>query len=292
MVIIMHTMQIKPSRLMFGTAGVPLSTPDRNIPNGIAHVPKLGLDAMELEFVRQVNISKEKAPEIKKIAQQNDVVLTCHGQYFINLNSLETEKVTASVARVLNAAKIAWLCGGYSMTFHAAYNMELPPDKVYAKVLKEMKGIIKTLKNEDVNIWIRPETTGKGTQWGTFQEIVKLAQEVEQVLPCIDFSHVHARNAGPANDASRYNNYDEFCEILGYIEKNLGREALNNMHIHVSGIEYGQKGEKNHLILQDSDMKYKELMKAFKDFRIKGVVISESPNIEGDALLMKKEYER
>lgn len=286
----MHTMQIKPSKLMFGTAGVPLSTPDRSIPNGVAHVRKLGLDAMELEFVRQVNVSKEKAPEIKKIAQKNDVVLTCHGQYFINLNSLEAEKVTASVGRVLNAARTAWLCGGYSMTFHAAYNMELPANKVYAKVLSEMKGIIKKLKNEDVNIWIRPETTGKGTQWGTFQEIVKLAQEVEQVLPCVDFSHVHARNAGPANDANVYNNYAQFSEILEYIEKNLGRDALNNMHIHVSGIEYGLKGEKNHLILQESDLKYKELMKAFKDFKIKGVVISESPNIEGDALLMQKEY--
>jgi deoxyribonuclease-4 len=285
-------MPLKPSKLCFGTAGVPLSTPDRNIPNGIVHVRKLGLDAMELEFVRQVNVSKEKAPDIKKIASANDILLTCHGQYFINLNSLEAEKVKASVGRVLNAARIAHLCGGYSMTFHAAYNMDLPADKVYAKVLSEMKSIVRTLKNEGCDIWIRPETTGKASQWGTFQEIVKLAGEVEQVLPCVDFSHVHARLAGPANDSKVYNNYNQFSEILEYIEKHLGKEALNNMHCHVSGIEYGLKGEKNHLILQESDMKYKELMKAFKDFKLKGVVISESPNIEGDAKLMQREYEK
>ncbi|MFH1439230.1 MAG: TIM barrel protein [Candidatus Woesearchaeota archaeon] len=280
----------KPSKLNFGTAGVPLSTPDRNIINGIAHVRKLGLGAMELEFVRRVNISEEKAVKVKEVAKKNDVLLTCHGQYFINLNSLEKEKVTASVQRVLNAARIAWLCGGYSMTFHAAYYMDLPPVKVCEKVKKEMQGIVKILQDESINIWIRPETTGKATQWGTFQEIVKLSAELEQVLPCIDFSHVHARYAGQEENSDIYNNYKEFSEILEYVEKHLGKEALNNMHIHVAGIEYGLKGERNHLVLKESDMKYKELMKVFKDFKLKGAVISESPNIEDDALLMQKEY--
>jgi deoxyribonuclease-4 len=60
----------------------------------------------------------------------------------------------------------------------------------------------------------------------------------------------------------------------------------------MSGIEYSAKGERNHLELEHSDFRYKELMKAFKDYKIKGVVISESPNIEKDALLMKKAYEK
>ena len=281
---------IKPSKLLFGTAGIPISTPNHNIPNGVAYVRTLGLDAMELEFVRSVNVSEEKAPLIKEIAKKNNVTLTCHGQYYINLNSLEPEKVVASVERILNAARIANLCGAYSVTFHAAYNMQLPPAKVYAKVKKEMKGIVKTLQDEGNKIWIRPETTGKASQWGSFQEIVKLSEEVDQVLPCIDFSHVHARHAGPEQKPSRYNNYDEFCEILGYVEKHLGKSALNNMHIHVAGIEYGLKGEKKHLILKESDLKYQELMKAFKDFKLKGVVICESPNIEVDARLMQRTY--
>ena len=69
------------------------------------------------------------------------------------------------------------------------------------------------------------------------------------------------------------------------------QKALKEMHIHLSGINYGEKGEKNHLELEDSDMNYKDLIKVWKDFKIKGVVVSESPNIEKDALLMKKTYE-
>ena len=74
------------------------------------------------------------------------------------------------------------------------------------------------------------------------------------------------------------------------VEKYLGKEGLREMHIHLSGINYSEKGEKNHLILEESDMNYKELLKVWKEFKIKGVVISESPNIEGDALLMQKTF--
>ncbi|MBW2972460.1 hypothetical protein KY359_05480, partial [Candidatus Woesearchaeota archaeon] len=100
----------------------------------------------------------------------------------------------------------------------------------------------------------------------------------------VDFAHLHARTG-------KLNTYDEFCSILTELEKGLGKTVLNNMHIHMSGINYSAKGERNHLVLKESDFKYKELMKAFKEFRIKGVVICESPNIEGDALLMKKAYD-
>ena len=55
--------------LLFGTAGIPLSAEPRTTADGIKHVRKLGLEAMELEFVHSVNITKEKSPEIKKIAE-------------------------------------------------------------------------------------------------------------------------------------------------------------------------------------------------------------------------------
>ena len=88
----------------------------------------------------------------------------------------------------------------------------------------------------------------------------------------------------------RYNSYDEFVEILSYLEKELGKDILKNMHMHFSGIEYGDKGEIKHLNLEESDFKYRELAKALKDYSIEGVIISESPNIEGDAMLLKRVY--
>lgn len=272
-------------KLRFGTAGIPISTLDYNTINGIKHVRKLNLDSMELEFVRSINITEDKAPEVKKTAKKNNVVLTCHAPYFINLNAVEKPKIYASMHRIIKSAQIAELCGGYSVCFHSGFYLNINPKKAFENVKKYLSKIVNKLKDEDNNIWLRPETTGKLTQFGTLDEILKLSQEFDNVMPCVDFAHLHAKTG-------KNNTYEEFKVILEKIEKKLGRAALDNMHIHVSGIDYGERGEKKHLILEESDMNYKDLMKVFKDFKIKGVVTCESPNIEEDALLMKKTYEK
>jgi deoxyribonuclease-4 len=275
---------MKPSHLCFGTAGKPIASKDRGSLAGVAKVKELGLECMEMEFVRGVRMSPALAKDVGAAAEKAGIVLTAHGPYYINLNSLDKKTVQDSIKRIMDTARIANFAGAYSITFHAAYFMGQDPIKVYDRVKDEMKGIVKNLKDEGVKLWVRPETTGKATQLGSLKETIKLSQDIEQVLPCVDFAHLHARTG-------KQNSYQEFADILAELENGLGRTVLGNMHIHMSGIEYTAKGERNHLVLKESDFKYKELMKAFKDFKIKGVVVCESPNIEEDALLMKREYE-
>jgi deoxyribonuclease-4 len=272
------------NKLLFGTAGIPLCTEKRTTLNGIAEVRNLGLDAMELEFVQSVNIAKEKTCEVKETAEKNNVALTCHGQYFINLASLEKAKVHASIQRIMNAATVADMCGAYSMTFHPGFYMNQSKEKVYNSIKKNMEEVMKKVKDANLKIWIRPETTGKATQFGDLKELCTLSAEFDQVLPCIDFAHLHART-------QKLNTKEEFHDMLSFYEKILGKNALKNMHIHMAGIHYSEKGERNHLELKDSDMNYKDVMKTLKEFSCAGVVISESPNIEKDAILMQKYFE-
>jgi|TARA_B100001971_G_scaffold173501_1_gene166448 deoxyribonuclease-4 len=274
------------NKLLFGTAGIPISAKGSGTAEGIEEVRNLELDAMELEFVRSINITKQKAPEVKKAAEKNKIVLTCHAPYFINLNSLEKAKLKASISRILNSARIANLCGAWSVAFHAGFYQKSTREETYKKIREAIKEISRTLKHEGNKIWIRPETTGKGSQFGNIDEILKLSQEFDNVMPCIDFAHVHARSSG------KYNSYKKFCSIMQQIEKKLGKKGLENMHIHITGIDYSQKGEKHHLNLKESDLKYKELIKALKDFKVKGVAISESPNIERDAILVRNIYNK
>ncbi|MDI6721238.1 MAG: TIM barrel protein, partial [Candidatus Aenigmarchaeota archaeon] len=152
--------------LRFGTAGIPISTEERNTLNGIEQVKRIGLGAMELEFVHSVNISEEMAPHVKKAAEKNGIVLTCHGQYYMNLNSEEKAKQRATIQRILKAARIAEMCGGWSLCFHAAFYMGMEKENVYKTVRDSLKDIVKTLRNEGNTIWIRPETTGKPVQFG------------------------------------------------------------------------------------------------------------------------------
>jgi len=275
----------KPSALHIGTAGIPLSTNPRNMLGAIPRLRELHLDAMEIEFVRNITLNQSTASKILEQNKDQDVMLTCHGSYFINLNAAENNTIIASRRRILEGATMARMAGAWSMTFHAAYYLKDEKSLVYDRVKEQLKHTVLELKNAGNNIWIRPETTGKESQFGNIREIISLSQDVEQVMPCIDFAHLHARTNG------KYNTIAEFREILDIVEKGLGREGLNNMHIHMSGINYGPKGEKNHLFLEESDFNWKDLMQVWKEYKIKGAVINESPNIEKDAILMKKYWE-
>lgn len=274
----------KIDKLNFLTAGMPLSTEKAGYPRAFEIIEEMGLDGMEVEFVHGVRMSDETRQLLKKIKNEKNLVLTAHGPFYINLNSKEEEKVEASVQRIIDTANTAKEFGGYSITYHAAFYMGKDKEEVYQQVKTQTQKIVEILDKNNIKIWIRPETTGKATQWGDYEEIIRLSKEFERVLPCIDFSHIHARTAG------EYNTYDEFCKVLDRIGTELGDFAINNFHAHLAGIEYTAKGEKRHLILEESDMNYKDLLKALKSFGVKGALVCESPNIETDTKLLKDYY--
>ncbi len=275
---------IKMDKLNFGTAGIPISTKVATTENGILRVRELKLDVLEVEFVRRIYLKDKDTSDIKNIAKEKDVILTAHCPYYINLNAKESQKIGLSKHNILESARILNLCDGYSVCFHSGYYLDMAKEGVYEIIKGRIKEIVKKLQDEGNKIWIRPEVSGKVAQFGDLDEVLRLSKEIEQVMPCIDFAHLHARTNG------KNNSYDEFKDILIKIEKELGKEALREMHIHISGIDYGERGEKNHLNLKDSDMNYKDLMGVWNDFKIKGVVISESPNIEGDAMMLRDYY--
>ena len=275
---------IKPDKLNFLTAGMPLQTDKRGYPSAFEILKDMELDGLEVEFVHGVRMSDETRTYLKQISKEQNFILTSHGPFYINLNSKEEEKVEASVQRIIETAQAANDFGGYSITYHAAFYMGGDKEVVYNQVKTQTAKIIESHKKEKIDVWVRPETTGKATQWGDYEEIIRLSKEFEQVLPCVDFSHVHARTGG------EYNTYDEFCLILDRIAKELGQKAIDNFHAHLAGIDYTAKGEKRHLILEESDMNYKDLLKALKSFGVKGALVCESPNIETDTKILKDYY--
>lgn len=282
----------KINELLFGCPGIPASTEEgqgkRDTANGIKQCRKLGLDAMELEWVQNVNVSKEKAPEIRKTAEDSNITLTCHGQYYVNLAPTDATKLKPSMQRMVEAATRMNEVNGWSVTWHTAFYLGRGKEETYEIVKKNFKTVMKELKDAgNTNVWLRPETTGKESQWGDLKECIRLSQDIEGVLPCIDFAHLHARYNGINNTT------EEFRAILNELEKGLGREALNNMHIQVCNIEYTPKGEKRHLNFLDTKkfaFNWKDLLKVWKEYKIKGVVINETPDQEEGSLLLQKTW--
>jgi len=269
--------------LLFGTGGIPHSARSKTTIDGIERIAELGLGCMEIEFVKGVKMGEAGARLVAQTATKEGVKLSAHAPYFINFNAHEPEKIRASQDRLLQTARIAALCGAESITFHAAFYLGDPPEKAYSTVKKYLAETLNQLKRENNRVWIRPEVAGKLSQFGTLEEILNLCTEIEGLAPCIDFAHRHARNG-------RFNSYPEFISILLQVKERLGRAALDDMHIHVSGITYGKKGEIKHLNLKESDFQYTELIKALNDNNASGIVICESPNLEEDALLLQATY--
>ena len=269
--------------LLFGTAGIPLSAWPQTTIDGIKRIAELGLGCMEIEFAQGVYLSEADANLVAEAAQSTRVTLSAHAPYYLNFNAHEPRKIRASQGILRKAARIASICGAQSLVFHTGFYLGDPPQVAYQAVKKYLTEVLSRLKEENINMWLRPEVSGKGSQFGTIEEILELCTELEGIAPCIDFAHWHARSGG-------FNSYPEFASILRQINDKLGKASLDNMHIHISGIAYGQKGEKSHLNLKESDLRYTELLKALKDYSVMGMVICESHNQEGDSLLLKESY--
>lgn len=273
--------------LKFGTAGVPDSAPAGGTTAGIKQINKLGLDCMEVQFVRGVKMGDAKAAEVKIAAEQTDVLLSCHAPYYINLATPDRKKRGECEQRLFDAALAGWKCGATDVVFHAGFYLDDEPGKVYSEIRDSIEKVYKRVAGEGAGSMIlRPELMGKGTQFGSPDEIVRLSADLKNVLPCLDFSHFIARDAGKSNFRAA------FDALLALIDKKLGKRGIENIHMHLSGIEYGEKGEKKHLPAGASTIKWKDILKSLKEHGAAGRVICESPDMskEEDAAMFKKYY--
>ncbi len=269
------------NRLLFGISGLPLGDGRKfTYATAIPYLKEFGLDAMELLFVRSINVTDKNKDAILRNKLEYDFYLSAHGSYYINLNA-ETEAMRqASTDRIIAGMDALAKVEGRSLIFHPGYYLGSSKEAAYASVREHLS----RLPHRGIDY--RLETTGKGTQFGTLEELVALCKEIDSCKLCIDFAHIHARNNGGLKS------YRDFAGILQYVSDELGPAALDDLHIHMGGIEYGVKGERNHLPLQESDFKYVACLEALRDFGVKGCVICEGPRVEHDALLLKRTYER
>ncbi len=267
-------------KLLFGISGLPRGKGQKfDYAGGIAYLHALGLDAMELPFVRSVNVTDKNRAAVLAAKEAHGLYLSAHASYFINLNAVEPEKRDQSRARIVKAAEALRSVSGRSLVFHPGFYLGSSASDAYAAIRDNLRLL------PSLGVDYRLETTGKATQFGSLEEIVALCGEIAACKPCIDFSHLHARDGGALKSR------DDFSRILDRVGQRLGPEALADLHIHVSGIAYGPKGEKNHLPLLESDFDYKACLRALRDHGAKGCVVCESPELENDALLLKNYYE-
>ena len=271
---------------LFGTVGSPIGTPKK--PGGsvgaIEFSRSIGLDTLELGWVQSVRVTEATCALIKAKAAEQNVSLSVHAPYFINLNA-DKEEWPKSRKRLMDAAHYGNLAGATDIIFHPGSYFERPPADVLKVAIPRLKDCVKELRKAKNLVTLRPETMGKSAMLGSLEDTLAMSKAIDGVQPCLDFAHLHAR---PGDGT--VNSVKEWSQILEAYQASLGKEALKRLHIHLSGIEYGPKGEKNHLALGESDLKINFLFEVLKDFGCAGRILCESPIMEADAENMKKAW--
>jgi len=271
--------------IVFGTAGIPISCKGRTSAEGVLCVKKLGLGAMELEYVHGVKVNPASAAEIGKNAKANGIILSAHAPYYISLISNEKSKRKKSHSFILDTARQLHYAGGGKVVFHAGFYGKLSHEKAFEEMKGEMKFLQEQVEKEKLNVVLAPETTGKASQWGSLDELLRMKREVKGLSLTIDFSHLHARSNGGLKTKA------DFEKLFDAIEKT-DKGVLRDLHAHFQGVKYSEKGEIYHMELSAHSPPFKPFAELLVERNCNGVIISESPTIEADALEMKRIYEK
>ena len=263
-------------KIHLGPAGVPITSKGSSTLDGIRRVAELGLDAMEIEFVRGVHMSNDLAKQAGKLAKDLGILLSVHAPYFINL--CNPEKLEASKKRILDSCERAHHLGAWIVVFHPGYYGGFSKDKAFEYVEKACEEMNEVVEKKGWDVKLGLETTGKVSQFGTLEENIGIHKKIENCVPVVDFAHLFARSGG----------HIDFGNVL----KKLESLHLESYHTHFSGIEYTDKGERNHLTIDHKKPDFEELAKSLMKSKIKEMtIISESPILEKDSLKMKKVLE-
>jgi deoxyribonuclease-4 len=272
--------------LRFGPAGIPIGC--KNSVASPQFLREMGLDAMELEFVRGVNMSDATAIEVGKNARENRISLSCHAPYWINLAAKERHKLERSIEFITDSAKKLSLAGGGVVVFHPAFYLSRPPEDIFKMVKAEILRILGILEKSKIsNILLGPELTGKKSAFGDLGEIIRLAKEIPGVVPVVDFAHYHARHGGIIKGEK------EYAVIFDAMEKELGKKAVTSFHSHFSEIRYSKAGELSHLpLFSSNEPPIRPLLKLCVENGYSGTIISETPYTSDDSLRMKEIYQK
>ena len=271
--------------IYLGPAGVPISSKDSSTLGGLRRVAELKLNAMEIEFVRGVAMSNETAEEIGRLAKELKIELSVHCPYFINLCSTDKKKLEASKKRILDSVERCYHMGARIAVFHPGFYGSLTPEEAYHMVKEADLDMLERMKSMGIRgVVLGHETTGKVSAFGTLDELVRLCGEVRGCEPVVDFAHLWARAAGRID-------YARVFEKLKPLN-------LKHLHTHFTSMEWtpakipDSGNERRHLPISFDEPPVDPLVKEIVNRNLNITIISESPVLEQDSLVLKKKFEK
>ncbi len=270
------------SDVRFGPAGLPLGYKGKSH-RVCSYIREIGLDAYEYQATYGVRISKQSALKLKENSQDNDIRVSMHGPYYINLSSNKDEVVERSIQRLIQSARAAEWMGAYRIVFHPGFYTNHTPDEAMKKLNKAVEDLNEQLESLGIKNYIfAPETTGKKSQLGSLGEIIEICRSHEKFTPTVDFAHLHARDCGLLKDKKDYG------KIFELLEEELD---IDTLHCHYTHIEFTDKGERrHHTLCEDYGPPLEPLLVEIIERGWDVTLICETPLRDEDAILMQRDY--
>ena len=252
------------------------------------YVSSLGLDCFEYSFGRGVNVSEKKAESIKAAFEKENIEISVHAPYYINLGSPEDDKGEKSFGYILDSAVVGRQMGAKRVVFHPASQGKEERAVVVARTTERLKRLADMIYESGLDdMKFCPETMGKIVQIGSIEEITEFCKIAPFYYPTVDFGHVNAREQGSLKTEKDY------LDRLEYMISELGFEKMNDFHVHFSKIMYSAKGEIKHLTFADTEYgpEFEPFIDAIIRLKLQPYIVSESDGTQDiDALAMKKYY--
>jgi len=214
--------------IYIGPAGVPLSCKGRTTLEGVQHVQELGLNAMEIQFVRGIRMDEEYALEVGELAKSLGVKLSVHAPYYTNIASDDEKTVEKSMDKIAMSGYFADIMKADTVVAHTGFYTSLSKEKTFEKAVEQATMLRDYFLDNKFSCRLGLEVMGKQQTFGDLKQIVALCEEVEGVVPVLDFAHIHARSNGGLKQQA------DFARVFDDVASKLD---LDHYHAYFTGVK-------------------------------------------------------
>jgi deoxyribonuclease IV len=254
--------------IRYGPSGLPEAP---TFEQSFAALAADGYRACEIGFVSGFWLDYETAPLFAEAATAADVAISVHAPLAAFMGHADRgKKFKMALGMLDHTAGLAKACGARLIVFHPGFLLGRDHEHTVADVVDQLGDLRERLEAKDRLVPFGVEVMGRVRDFGTVDDVIAIAAQVDFVRPVLDFAHMHATSDGAFLDA------DHFATALAATDAVI--EAGAPFHIHFSDIQYANRNETKHLPYGEGTLRAEPLREALERFERPATVISESPD--------------
>jgi len=218
---------------------------------------------------------------IGRMAKRLDVNVSIHTPYYMDLGSND-DLTDTCLDSIRHAGLILNALDGDIVVTHLGLYGGNDRDTVDENIFSNVAMLMDWWKDAGLKPKLGLEITGWQGVFGSLEQILSMCDDIDGVVPVINFPHHHSRTNGSLMDSS------DFKALLETVEPYCGK----HMHSLFAGVERSGDNEKRLTPIKRGDLKFEPLAEALADLRPDITIISGSPLLEHDAMYMRVINER